>query len=70
MNTGTWAWIVLLAFIAAYVVGYDLWAEATNHITMSSEFHDLMVHQVSGPIVVAAWMAGTSGLLYHFLINK
>lgn len=70
MNTGAWAWIILLFSIVAYVVCYDVWAEMTNHITMSSEFHNLMNHQVSGPIVVAGWVGATSGLLYHFLINR
>lgn len=70
MTTGAWAWVVLLVYIAAYVVGYDLWAQSTGHITMSSEFHDLMQSQVAGPLVVAGWLGATSGLLYHFLINK
>lgn len=70
MNPAAWAWVGLAVLIAAYVLGFDLWAQATGHATMSGQFHDWMASQVAGPLVVAGWAGVTFGLLYHFLINR
>lgn len=70
MTVAGWAWVALAVLIAAFVVGFDLWAQATGHPTMSAQFHTWMQDQLIGPIVVGAWTAASVGLVYHFLINK
>lgn len=70
MNSAAWAWVVLIVSIVLYVVGYDVWATVSNHQTMSGEFHNLMQHQILGPALVALWVGASTGLIYHFLINK
>lgn len=70
MNTAIWAWVGIIVLISAYVVGYDVWAQVTNHVTMSAQFHTWMQSELVGPIVVAIWMGASIGLAYHFLINK
>jgi hypothetical protein len=70
MTVAVWAWIGLAVLIAGWVLGFDLWAQATGHPTMSAQFHVWMQDQLTGPIVVAAWSAVSAGFIYHFLINK
>jgi hypothetical protein len=70
MTAAAWAWVGVVVLLAGYVLGFDLWAQATGHTTMSGQFHDWMQSQLTGPIVVAAWAAVSAGLVYHFLINK
>lgn len=70
MSAAAWAWLGLLVLIAGYVAGFDLWAQATSHATMSDQVHQWMQDQLIGPLVVGAWTAVSAGLIYHFLINK
>lgn len=70
MSAAAWAWVGLVVVLAAYILGFDLWAQATGHATMSGQFHDWMQDQVTGPIVVGLWAAASAGFVYHFLISK
>jgi hypothetical protein len=70
VNAASWAWAGLIAGISAYVVAFDLWAQATGHTTMSAQVHLWMQSQLAGPIVVAVWFGVSVGLAYHFLINR
>lgn len=70
MTPAAWAWVGLVAVLAAYVTGFDVWAQVTDHATMSGQFHDWMQDQLIGPLAVALWAAVSAGLVYHFLINK
>jgi hypothetical protein len=70
MNPATWAWLGLVVLLTAYVLGFDLWAQATNHDTMSAQIHVWMQSQLAGPIVTGLWVGVSSALLYHFVINK
>lgn len=70
MNPATWAWIGLGALITAFVLGFDLWAQATGRPTMSAQFHVWMGNQVAGPIAAGLWVGISTSFLYHFLINK
>lgn len=70
MTPAAWAWLGLAALLTAYVLGIDLWLQATGRVTMSAQFHLWMQSQVLGPVVVALWFGMSAGLVYHFLINK
>jgi hypothetical protein len=70
VNAAIWAIIGLVLVISAYVVGFDLWAQATGHATISGQVHTWMQHQLTGPIVVGVWFGVSVALAYHFLINR
>lgn len=70
MDLAPWAWLGLGAVIAAYVLAFDLWAQAANRVTMSAQFHIWMQNQLIGPIATGLWVGISAGFLYHFLINK
>ena len=69
-NEAIYAWIGLPILLTVYILGYDLWAEKTNHATMSAQIHVWMQSQLTGPIVVGLWFGISTALMYHFLINK
>ena len=64
------AWIGIALLIFLYVLGYDLWAHFTNHLTMTAQFRKWLTESVAGPIIFALWIAVPVGLTYHFLVHK
>lgn len=70
MNTAVGAIIGLVGTIAAYVLAYDLWAQATGHQTISGQVHVWMLNQVAGPIVAGILIGVPVAFAYHFLINR
>lgn len=64
------AWLGLTIVIIAWVVGYDLWAHFTQHLTMSAQFHRWLKSSVWGPIMFAFWIGIPAGLLFHFFVTK
>jgi hypothetical protein len=70
VTPAVWAWIGLGTLIAAYVLGVDLWLQATGRATMSAQFHAWMYSPLIGPVVVTLWVGISAGFLWHFLINR
>lgn len=64
------AWIGIVLLIFFYVLGYDLWAHYTQHLTMTEQFRRWLKESVAGPIIFALWIAVPIGLTYHFLIHN
>jgi hypothetical protein len=58
MTEGDRAWLGLLA----YVVGYDAWALATRHETLSASFDRALRHPIRSVITLLAWGALTAHL--------
>lgn len=69
MPTAAAAWVGIAVLIVLYVLGYDLWAHYTGHLTMTAQFRDWLRDPVMGPIMFALWVAVPVGLTYHFLVK-
>lgn len=63
------AWIGIAVGIFLYVLAFDLWASATNHLTMTAQFRRWLTEPVMGPVIFALWIAVPVGLTFHFLIR-
>lgn len=68
--TAAWAWLVLALLIIFFVAGYDGWALATGHDTMSGQIAAWLAHSWTGAAVIAIWIGVPAGLLYHFFRSK
>lgn len=64
------AWIGILLLIFLYVLGYDLWAHYTQHLTMTSQFRKWLTESVAGPIIFGLWVGIPVGLTFHFLVHN
>jgi hypothetical protein len=69
MPTAALAWAGILVLIFLYVLGFDLWAHYTNHLTMTAQFRRWLHEPIAGPIIFALWIAIPIGLTYHFLVK-
>lgn len=68
-DSAIFAWIGIILLIFFYVLGYDLWAHFTGHLTMTGQFREWLHNAVAGPIIFALWIAIPVGLTYHFLVR-
>ena len=64
-----WAWLILVAGMALYVVAFDLWAHSTRHLLMTSQFRLWLFDPVTGPFIAAVWVGVFTGLTYHWFLR-
>lgn len=61
------AWAGLFLLVNAYWISYDLWANATGHLMMTTQFRRWLHETVAGPVIAAVWVGLFVGFSFHFL---
>lgn len=69
-STSAWlAWLILVVIINAYWIGYDLWAGATNHYSMTHQMQNWLHGKVSGPICMGILVGIVGAFFWHMLVR-
>jgi hypothetical protein len=68
--TAAWALLILVVLAVFWIAGYDGWALATGHDTMSGQIATWLRASWTGALVIALWIGIPAGLLYHFFRAK
>lgn len=63
------AWLVLLVAVNVYWIAYDLWAGATGHKAMTTQFRDWLHETIAGPVIAGLWIGLFVAFTFHFLVR-
>jgi hypothetical protein len=65
-----WAWGILTAAVAVFVVVFDVHAAISGGETMTGRMRDWLADPVIGPFAMAGWAGLFVGLMYHLFLRK
>lgn len=65
MTPAAVAWIILGAFVVAYVAGFDTWAHFESQFTMTHQMDVWLQNHASGPFIIWFWTGALPAWLFH-----
>lgn len=65
-----WAWLILAIIVIVFVAVFDIHATVAGTETMSGRMRDWIFDAVTGPFIVAGWVAIFVGLMWHFFTRN
>lgn len=68
-ESAAFAWLVLFVLVNAYWIAYDLWAGATGHRAMTTQFRMWLHETLAGPLIAGVWVGVFVAFTYHFLVR-
>ena len=62
---GVWAWLILILWVNAYWIGFDVWADRHNHEYLTTEFREALHNPLWGPIVMGLVAFTIAAFIVH-----